>query len=653
MSYFGEAQAGVVDANNSTSVALDSNETFTGTWTNVLNYSTISIMGSTDQNTELIADFSHNGSNIVKSIVLSPAETSNLGPHLLAVFGKFFRVRILNQSNAQESLVLQTILNTSSKTGLPTTRLQEEINSYSDVLNTRTVLFGINPAGGYENVPINEGRGLATSMTNSIAAYGEISTTNFIPLVQVSATYGILDNIETFIDTSPGTGTATTSNGNFLCKTGTGVGGYSVIRSRRAVKYRPGQGLLFRWSAGYDTPTALSLQASGPFNSTNGYLVGFNGNSSFGIMHRYGGRHEIRTLTLSANATGSETVSLTLNGVLYSIPVTSGSAAHNTYEVATWLNANQVIWEAYQNTNKITLFAKNQGSLSSTYSVSSTGTFAGSIVQGGAGAANTETWVYQGAFSDDQLDGTGSSGMIIDTTKCNLFECSMQHLGYGEVKFKIQNPATGRFFTFHRLKFANETTSPSLYNPSMKVGWVSTSLGSTTDLTVYGSSAIGAIEGAVRSSRRPRSFSNQRASVGATITSIFAIRIRSAFRNVVQLSEVLPKAAYVSVEGTKACQVSFLLNPVFAGEPNWNFVDETDSIVQYDITGTTFASQGTSLASFVVGGATTERLDFSVLSSDGTDSVYLERGDVLCIAAKIVGGSGSPVTASLTWLEET
>jgi hypothetical protein len=39
-------------------------------------------------------------------------------------------------------------------------------------------------------------------------------------------------------------------------------------------------------------------------------------------------------------------------------------------------------------------------------------------------------------------------------------------------------------------------------------------------------------------------------------------------------------------------------------------------------------------------------------SGTGDDPFYLERGDVRVIAAKVVGGSGANVTASLTWRED-
>jgi hypothetical protein len=520
----------------------------------------------------------------------------------------------------------------------------------------RSVLSAANPSGNYGNVGIDEAGHLSVAISRPVTAFGEMRATHVSPVVQIDAVYGLQDNVETFIDVSPGTGTVGTTNGNFQCTTGVGVGGYGVIRSRRAVRYRPGQGLFGRWTAGFDTPTALSLQGAGLFNSTNGFFVGHDGANDFGVMHRTGGRHEIRTLTVSAAATGAETATVTLNSVAYAIPVTSGSIVHNTNEISAWLNANQTVWEAYQNDGTVVLFGLGVGPLAGTYSLANGGggeTIAGTIAQDGAGVANTETWTNQGSFSEDQLDGTGSSGMTIDPTKGNVYECDVQYLGYGNVEMQIENPLTGRFFIFHKFQFANARTEPTLLNPSFKVGWIAASLGSTTDLTVFGGSALGAIDGKLHPFRRPRSHSYQRGSVGATLTSVFAIRIRSAYRGVVQLSEVLPKIAFVSPDGSKACEVSFLLNPVFSGEQDWTYIDETDSIAEYDQTGTTFSDTGDVIASFVVAGGISSSLNFKDLAESSLNPVHLERGDTICIAAKIVGGAGNNVTASLTWLEES
>jgi len=613
-----------------------------------------------DTDGTLLFDFHADSAGVQTIRQLSVPYSAADGYRLFAApaFSPYVQYRFVNSATPQTSFYFTT--KTLSTAISPQSLAVDAFLSPAMIANvSRAVTVGADPSGTYRNVGITEDGDLRVALSDPLTGFGEVRVSEVHPIAQIDAVYGLLPNVETFVDTSPGTGSVSAVDGNFVCQTGAGIGGYGVVRTRRGVRYRAGQGVIFRFTVAFDdtNKVANSLQAAGPFNTTNGFLVGYDG-TQFGVMHRTGGRHEIRTLTISVAASGAETLNLQLNGVTYNIPVTAGSIPHNAYEVAAWLNANQSAWDAYQNASTVALFGRNAGPLSGAYSVTNGGggeTIAGGVAQDGAGVANSEQWVYQSSFNVDKLDGTGPSGMTIDTETGNVFEVGIQYLGYGNVQMKIENPVTGQFFTFHRYQFANDRTTPTLLNPTLKVGWVAASLGSATNLTVKGASALGGIDGLLHPLSRPKAFSYQRGSVGATLTSVFSIRVRSAFRGVVQLSEVLPRIAYVSPEGTKAAEVKFLLNPTFdagAAEPDWQYVNETDSIVETDNTGETFTDTGDELASFVVAGGTSGSLNFVDLAESSINPVHLERGDVLCIAARITGGGGTNVTASLTWLED-
>lgn len=518
---------------------------------------------------------------------------------------------------------------------------------------TRSIVLGQTPGGQYRNVSLDENDHLKVRLSGADTLYGEVLTASFRPLIQVDPTYGFDRTVETFIDTTPGTGSVTTANGSFICQTGAGVGGYAVIRSRRSVSARPGQTTNCRLTALFDTANspAQSLQIAGAWNATNGFLAGMNGASGFGVMHRTNGQHEVRTLTLTVAAGGAENATLTLNSVAYVIPVTAGTTAFGAYQIATWLNANQLVWDAFQNGSTVVLFAKNVGPLAGTYSLASTGTMAGTIAQNGAGVVNTENWVQQANFSLDILNGSGTSGITIDPSRGNNYEIRYQP-GYGIVDMRLQSSKTGQYFTYHQFKFTNTTTAASLLNGALKVGWAAASLGSAVNITVSGGGGAIGIDGETHPFTRPLGFSYQRASVGATLTSVFALRVRSEFAGRVQLRELLPKLAFVSPEGNKACEVKILLNPTFSGTTNWTYLNQGVSIMEYDTTGTTFSSQGEEVASFIVAGGSSGSLRFKDLAEESSDAVHLSRGDVLCIAARITGGAGVAVTASISWTEE-
>jgi hypothetical protein len=635
--------------NSTTATSVAAGEAWEGEWEECFSWAAITGRVTTSGTAQVFVDFSYDKA-VVYTVTMSKSTAVLAGKFFnLIPTAALFRVRVVDTSAATNTVTVQVLGSSHAKASIATSRLSQVLDDYSDVVNTRSALFARQPSGAYTDILASEAGHLKVVIAEPLTAFGEVRTSQPTPIVQMDGVYGVMDNTETF--TASG-GTVTAVNGNIDCAITTTVGSYAVFRSKRALRYRPGQGALFRWTSIFDTnAVANSLQIAGPFNSSSGFLVGYDG-AAFGVMHRTGGYHEARTITVSAGASGAETVTLTLNTVAYSIPVTSGTAAFGAYQIAAWLEANQSVWDAWQDGSTVVILGLELGSKAGTYTISSTGTLAGSIAQQTAGVAATETWVDQADFNIDPLDGSGPSGMTIDPAMGNVYAVDMQYLGYGDVDMLIENDDTGRLFAFHRWHFNNLRTVPTLTNPTLKIGQAVASLGSTTALTLKGASWMGAVDGEVNAFRTPRAYSYQRASVGATLTSVLAIRVRGVFRGLAQLAEVFPKIAYVSPEGTRACEIKFLLNPTFAGTTNWTYIDETNSLVEYDITGTTFSSNGTELASFVVAGSSQGNLNFSQLESGGLHPVHLQRSDVLVIAARIVGGAGNNVTASLTWLED-
>jgi hypothetical protein len=176
-----------------------------------------------------------------------------------------------------------------------------------------------------ESTPVTETTGLPVRVTSPISAFGELTTADLKPFVQGMGCYNrIPANFRTF---SASGGTATSSIGLFICETGTSVGGYGVVRSFRALNYRPGMGGVARFTAAFDPDAvALSEQGAGLFNVGDGLLFGYHG-TEYGILYQHGGYVEVRTVTLSAGAGGAETLTVILNGTTYNPTVTAGTAA--------------------------------------------------------------------------------------------------------------------------------------------------------------------------------------------------------------------------------------------------------------------------------------------------------------------------------------
>jgi hypothetical protein len=368
---------------------------------------------------------------------------------------------------------------------------------------------------------------------SSTSAFGEPYAVQITPVIQLDSIYGSTSEvIQTY---TSGTGSIANSNGQlFTVATGTSAGGYGVLRSKRFMRYRPGQGALARFTAAFTPNTALTSQRAGLFNEENAIMIGWNpdANSSpvantpkFGVMRASGGKAEIRQLTINSISTGSQTLTVTLNGSTFTV---TGVNTSNTTSAAVAI-ANHVGgytgWLIDQVDNTIVFLADTLGSRNGTYSLTGSGTVSGTFVQLQAGVAQTENWTYQGNFNVDNLDGTGPSGMVLKSEYLNVYQINFRWLGAGEIRYAIEDEITGNFVFFHREHYTNKHYIAHTSQPSFKIGYVSYSLGSTSNTAVTGASMMGAIEGTVFQNELNRSTSTSKTTLAqSTLHHLLTVR---------------------------------------------------------------------------------------------------------------------------------
>jgi hypothetical protein len=491
----------------------------------------------------------------------------------------------------------------------------------------------------------------------SHTAFGELSVAESTPSVNLAAGFGLRDltDIETFTGddlATPTGGTANVelgSNGyEYRCRTETGIGGYGVIRSRRSVIYRPGQGTIGRFTARFTTGVANSIQRAGFVNLGVEVVFGYNG-ATFGILHRYGGGAEIRKLTIDTAASGNETLTITLNGTAYNVSVTSGTVQHNAAEIESSASTFTG-WGVYANNDEVLFTAQSVDAKSGTYSISSTGTCDGTFSQIRAGASVTDDHVAQSDWNVDKMDGTGPSGMTLDPTTFNVFQIKYKYLAGGDIAFWVLKDTTGALQLVHRIIWQNNNTIPNMQIPNLKIGWLAASLGSTTDLSVYGASAMSATEGKIQRVRNPWGHPATLSSIGTNLTPVLAIRNRRVFNDVINLLEVLMLSATVGVDGTKPADIEIILNPSLdTGEYAWQYENETHCLVEYS----TFTNSDR-----VSQGANSQEIYSRQLSKTDSALIDLEKfnvrlvpTDVLVIAVKATSGT-TDSAVSFNWYDD-
>lgn len=470
------------------------------------------------------------------------------------------------------------------------------------------------------------------------SAFGEPVSVPIEPIIQLDALYG-LDPRE-FETLSASTGSYESTGTLFKCHTGTGAYGYGVIRSQRILRYRPGQGAMMRFTAGFDNPQTGVTLRSGFFTQEQSIMIGFNGDR-FGVLRQNGGKAHIAKLTVTAGGTGD--VTITLNGVATVVAIAS---TDTTVVAKTIAAASFPGWIVEQTDNVVNFLSTGLGIKGGAFSYAGTGTAAFTTAQ--AGVADVENWTYQEDFNVDKLDGTGTSGVTIDPTKLNIYQINFRWLGAGEIRFAIENPLNGDMIFFHHEHYSNINTDVHANNPSFRVGYVAANLtaGTITDSHCYGASMMAAIEGVTRDTAFPTGItSDEKTSLGAgTYHSIISLKNSLVYQNRINLRTIIFKKLTVSVTCNGPTRYYLVLNGTKSTGHAWQKIADYSCMVKDISTGSFTFTNEHPMAAFTLPSNGSTIFDIEDLKITLPPNASLD--------LMVVGGQNiNDVIASLTWTE--
>lgn len=167
-----------VDNNNSTDAPLGIGEIFTGVWSETGRYAGLTFSGdgkaASPADGVLHLEFSHDGINIVRSLILPVDDVDFMSPRTLGVITNYFRVRYVNGSVAQTSFTFRTMLHTTQVQLI--SRLDQSLQGAEDVNNVRAVITGVDPDDNFKNVVTTRNGNLATSVTDADTGFTAIVT---------------------------------------------------------------------------------------------------------------------------------------------------------------------------------------------------------------------------------------------------------------------------------------------------------------------------------------------------------------------------------------------------------------------------------------------------------------------------------------------
>lgn len=396
-------------------------------------------------------------------------EMSSIAPstaHAITVISQFFRIKVIGMGTTLNGSI-QTILN-SYKSGKVTSKMEESIYAHSDCDLNRSVIAGKTPGGYYQNISADYSGNLSMNIKNPIDAFGSIAVTQPRQFVELMFLNNYI-NPAAAVSETINSATITVSNNIASLNSGTNAAGGASLYSIRRMRYNPGLAVTVRFATIFSPPINDSIQIIGYGDSCDGVFLGYN-NLDFGILFRRGGKNEIRRLTITTVSTNNDTITITLNGVTSSnIAILS---TDNIYQIARKIVAGGGFatlgsgWDAYEEGATILFVSRTAGSLSGSYSYTSSQDSAGTFASVQTGVSATDTWIKQRNWNIDRAIGNHDLP-VLHPQKGNVYEISLQWLGFGNINIKMEHPEVGTFFNLHQIRYSNKNTITSLLNPNL------------------------------------------------------------------------------------------------------------------------------------------------------------------------------------------
>lgn len=259
-----------------------------------------------------------------------------------------------------------------------------------------------------------------------------------------------------------------------------------------------------------------------------------------------------------------------------------------------------------------------------------------------SGSVSDARTVTQANWNGDKLDGTGASGLTLDTSKAQILWMDFEWLGVGSVRcgFIIN----GEYIVCHTFQNANEITSVYMTTAILPVRYEITSTAAVA-ATLYQICSSVVSEGGYdqtsvdHSARRTTSLTG----ISSTFLPLVSIRLASTALGAV----VLPNRVNVLPLTADNFEVVLVKNPTLGGTPSWSAVS-SDANVEMDTSATSYT------------GGTIVQSDYAVATNQGAVPLNAATGynwdlqlgvslagvsDIYTIGVRAISGTGSAIGA--------
>ncbi|MFV2055411.1 MAG: hypothetical protein ACC707_03045 [Thiohalomonadales bacterium] len=254
---------------------------------------------------------------------------------------------------------------------------------------------------------------------------------------------------------------------------------------------------------------------------------------------------------------------------------------------------------------------------------------------------SVDTWVAQSAWNIDPLDGTGPSGMVLDTTQGNMYRIAFSS-GFVGTSYQIYNPVEAKFITVHIASYI--ASVPVLGVASLNLWCQAQNTSNATDIILKVANASAFTDQVLAPLGVKGVVDNVKLSVGTTLTNIISIRSKATFAGKANYIGALLMFYSGAADGNQSSEIELVFNGVLGGTPVWNDYDPLASVMEVDTAGTTVTGGRRAFANLI-----------AATGSFGQDLSFLQliinAGDMVTVAGK-ASQANTDLNVSIIWIED-
>ncbi len=271
----------------------------------------------------------------------------------------------------------------------------------------------------------------------------------------------------------------------------------------------------------------------------------------------------------------------------------------------------------------------------------------------------TPSWTAQSSWNNNHcLAGDGE--FAYDPTKGTPVMIKYPYLGFGDIEFYIQVPATGQWILVHRIHYANTVVTTQLSNPSLQFVAFTLNSGNTTNQTMYCGS-IGAFLSGERSFVGNPKWATDVTKTGIS-TEALALSIKNCttYNGVTNRGLIRLHSVGLGTNTNTYGVLRFRLGATITGTPVYNPINGTssqtggnndgitltvaNSIASVDTAGVLSVGSGTYLWNMPIGATSSSLIDITPFD------IFIAPTEILSISLTAANSLSSNV--SINWSED-